>query len=285
MWAQVFSMTPSANTKGNMAEGGIRSGSSSAARSSNAQPGASTAPHARGRTLCPRCSEAAGASYPKTINGQEAPPLIGKSWVKMLAGEQESPRLRRITCVGNLRQPRGAAGRLEIGAGNTSRTARSMELFNLAADPGERRIGRRTTREGQDASGASGDDYVRAKAYPAHRVMWEDSEAASRSGIRWWTVTRRLLSEAVHPSPRHAGRRSRDPPKPPKPINEPLAHDNETKHARRRGASTPGAPRRARPPVLVASRSSARCARSRSAAALYGKASPAPMPCRCFSNP
>ena len=42
--------------------------------------------------IMPTLLDIAGATYPKNLNGHELPPLIGKSWIKVLAGEAESPR-------------------------------------------------------------------------------------------------------------------------------------------------------------------------------------------------
>ena len=42
--------------------------------------------------IMPTLLEVAGASYPTTSPGRELPPLIGKSWGQVLAGEAESPR-------------------------------------------------------------------------------------------------------------------------------------------------------------------------------------------------
>ncbi|MCK7497228.1 MAG: hypothetical protein MZW92_45155 [Comamonadaceae bacterium] len=65
--------------------------------------------------IMPTLLEVAGASYPKTVNGQEPPPLIGKSWVKTLAGEAGVASFRTgPPGVGDFRQPRRPAGRLEV---------------------------------------------------------------------------------------------------------------------------------------------------------------------------
>ena len=92
MWAQV-SMTPFSQYKGLMCRGRHPQ------RADRQRPdcqtdsrAASTAASCTWRTSCPRCSKWPAPSYPKTVNGQEPPPLMGKSWVKMLAGEAESPR-------------------------------------------------------------------------------------------------------------------------------------------------------------------------------------------------
>jgi arylsulfatase len=42
--------------------------------------------------IMPTLLEVAGTSYPKTYNGKDVPPALGKSWVPVLAGRAESPR-------------------------------------------------------------------------------------------------------------------------------------------------------------------------------------------------
>ena len=91
MWAQV-SMTPLSQFKGNLAEGGIRNALIVSGPIVKRPPGSINRGVLHVADLMPTLLEVAGASYPKTVNGQELPPLIGKSWVKTLAGEEESPR-------------------------------------------------------------------------------------------------------------------------------------------------------------------------------------------------
>ena len=110
MWAQV-SMTPFSQYKGLMAEGGIRNGLIVSGPIVKRPAGSINGGLMHVADLMPTLLEVAGASYPKTVNGQEPPPLLGKSWVKMLAGEEESSRSSPgLPGVGNLRQPRSAAG-------------------------------------------------------------------------------------------------------------------------------------------------------------------------------
>jgi arylsulfatase len=90
--------------------------------------------------IMPTLLEVAGTSYPKTINGHDAPPLMGKSWGPLLAGKVDSPRSDQDyigwEIFGN-RAVRQGDWKLRwewkpIGKGE-------WELFNVAADPAERK--------------------------------------------------------------------------------------------------------------------------------------------------
>jgi arylsulfatase len=139
MWAQV-SMTPFSQYKGWLGEGGIRNAlvvSGPAVK----RPGGSVN---RGlmhvADLMPTLLEIAGASYPKTLDGRELPALIGKSWGSVLAGQAESPRTEQDFLAWELfgnRAVRQGDWKLRweykpYGRGD-------WELFNLAADPSERK--------------------------------------------------------------------------------------------------------------------------------------------------
>lgn len=91
MWAQV-SMTPFSQYKGYMAEGGIRNGLIVSGPVVKREKGSINNGVMSVADIMPTLIEVAGASYPKTVNGKEIPPLIGKSWTKVLAGKEESPR-------------------------------------------------------------------------------------------------------------------------------------------------------------------------------------------------
>jgi arylsulfatase A-like enzyme len=90
--------------------------------------------------IMPTLLEIAGASYPKTKDGQELPALMGKSWGPVLAGQAESPRSEQDylgwEIFGN-RAVRHGDWKIRweykpLGKGD-------WELFNLAADPAERK--------------------------------------------------------------------------------------------------------------------------------------------------
>ncbi len=91
MWAQV-SMTPFSQYKGYMAEGGIRNGLIVSGPVVKREKGSINNGVMSVVDIMPTLLEVAGASYPKTVNGKEIPPLIGKSWIKVLSGKEDSPR-------------------------------------------------------------------------------------------------------------------------------------------------------------------------------------------------
>ncbi len=92
MWAQA-SMTPFSQYKGYAAEGGIRNALIVSGPIVGLPKGSiNTAGYLHVADIMPTLLEVANAEYPATINGAEAPPLIGKSWVDVLAGKAESPR-------------------------------------------------------------------------------------------------------------------------------------------------------------------------------------------------
>jgi arylsulfatase len=90
--------------------------------------------------LMPTLLEIAGASYPKTYKGRELPALMGKSWGRVLASQAESPRTEQDYVAWELfgnRAVRQGDWKLRweykpLGKGD-------WELFNLAADPAERK--------------------------------------------------------------------------------------------------------------------------------------------------
>ena len=138
-WAQV-SMTPFSQYKGWLAEGGIRNALIVSGPVVKRQKGSINNGLMSIADIMPTLLEVAGTTYPKTFNGHELPPLIGKSWKKVLAGESESPRTQEDyiswELFGNraLRQGDWKL-RWEIKPLGKS----DWELFNLATDPSERR--------------------------------------------------------------------------------------------------------------------------------------------------
>jgi len=138
-WAQV-SMTPFSQYKGWLAEGGIRNALIVSGPVVNRQKGSINNGLMSIADIMPTLLEVAGTTYPKTFNGHELPPLIGKSWKKVLAGESESPRTQEDyiswELFGNraLRQGDWKL-RWEIKPLGKS----DWELFNLATDPAESR--------------------------------------------------------------------------------------------------------------------------------------------------
>ncbi len=139
MWAQV-SMTPFSQYKGWLAEGGIRNALIVSGPAVKRPKGSINQGVMHVADLMPTLLEIAGASYPAAINGQPVPALMGKSWGKVLAGQAESPRTETDyigwEIFGN-RAVRQGDWKLRweykpLGKGD-------WELFNLAADPAERK--------------------------------------------------------------------------------------------------------------------------------------------------
>ncbi|MCG3204571.1 MAG: Arylsulfatase [Elusimicrobia bacterium] len=139
MWAQV-SMTPFSQYKGYMAEGGIRNGlivSGPVIKQKKGSVNNNGFLHVA--DIMPTLLEVAGAKYPKTINGQESPPLLGKSWVKFLSGEEASPRSNQDymgwEVFGNraIRQ-----GDWKLRWQYKPFGTEEWELFNVVKDPAER---------------------------------------------------------------------------------------------------------------------------------------------------
>jgi arylsulfatase len=139
MWAQV-SMTPFSQYKGWMAEGGIRNALIVSGPVVKRPKGSINHGVMHVADLMPTLLEVAGTSYPESYEGHEVPPLMGKSWGPMLAGKAESPRTDQDyigwEVFGN-RAVRQGEWKLRweykpLGKGE-------WELFNLAADPAERK--------------------------------------------------------------------------------------------------------------------------------------------------
>jgi arylsulfatase len=139
MWAQV-SMTPFSQYKGWVAEGGIRNALIVSGPLVKRPAGSINHGVMHVADIMPTLLEVAGATYPgKTSGGHELPPLIGKSWKPMLAGQVDSPRAAQDylgwEVFGN-RAVRKGDWKLRwqykpFGKGE-------WELFNLANDPAER---------------------------------------------------------------------------------------------------------------------------------------------------
>jgi arylsulfatase len=161
MWAQV-SMTPFSQYKGWMAEGGIRNALIVSGPAVKRPRGSVNHGLMHVADLMPTLLEIAGAGYPKTYKGREVPPLMGKSWGRVLAGQAESPRTEQDyigwEIFGN-RAVRQGDWKLRweykpLGKGD-------WELFNLAADPAERKDLAAERPDKVKALMALWDDYVR----------------------------------------------------------------------------------------------------------------------------
>jgi arylsulfatase len=161
MWAQV-SMTPFSQFKGWLAEGGIRNALVVSGPAVKRAKGGINHGVMHVGDLMPTLLEAAGASYPKALNGQELPPLMGKSWLPVLAGQADSPRTEQDYLAWELfgnRAVRQGNWKLRwqirpMGKGD-------WELFDLAADAAERNDLAAKQPEKLKAMIALWDDYVK----------------------------------------------------------------------------------------------------------------------------
>jgi arylsulfatase A-like enzyme len=174
MWAQV-SMTPFSQYKGNMAEGGIRNALIVSGPVVKRPAGSINHGVLHVADIMPTLLEVAGASYPQSVNGQAAPPLIGKSWVKTLAGEEDSPRSNQDYLAWEMFGNRAVRqGDWKLRWQYKPYGTEEWELFNLADDLAERHDLASAQSEKVKALLALWDDYVRAnKVILPSRVLWE----------------------------------------------------------------------------------------------------------------
>ena len=139
MWAQV-SMTPLGQFKGWVGEGGIRNALIVSGPIVKRPKGSINNGLMHVADLMPTLLEVAGTTYPKTYNSTQLPPLIGKSWGPVLAGQADSPRTDKDhmgwEIFGNhaVRQ-----GDWKIRWEYESVGKGKWELFNLAVDPAEKK--------------------------------------------------------------------------------------------------------------------------------------------------
>jgi len=161
MWAQA-SMTPFSQYKGWLAEGGIRNALIVSGPAVKRPTGSVNQGLMHVADLMPTLLEIAGAGYPKTKDGREVPALMGKSWGPVLAGRAESPRTEQDYLAWEIfgnRAVRQGEWKLRwqyepFGTGD-------WELFNLAADPSERKNVATERPDKVKALLALWDDYVR----------------------------------------------------------------------------------------------------------------------------
>jgi arylsulfatase len=162
MWAQV-SMTPFSQYKGWLAEGGIRNALIVSGPIVKVPAGSISHAVIHVADIMPTLLEVAGGSYPPSAGGHELPPLVGKSWVKLLAGAETSVRSAQDYLAwevfGN-RALRQGDWKLRweykpFGKGD-------WELFNLAIDPSERNDLASQDPDRVRSLAALWDDYVKA---------------------------------------------------------------------------------------------------------------------------
>ena len=139
MWAQV-SMTPFSQYKGWLAEGGIRNALIVSGPAIKRPKGSLNRGLTHVADLMPTLLEVAGASYPQTLDGHKLPPLIGKSWVPLLAGQVESPRSEQDYLAWEVFGNRAVRqGEWKLRWQYKPLGKEQWELFNLATDPAERK--------------------------------------------------------------------------------------------------------------------------------------------------
>ncbi len=137
-WAQV-SMVPFGQYKGWVGEGGIRNALVVSGPVNKLPKGSINHGLMSIADIMPTLLEVAGATYPREQNGKALPPLLGKSWMPVLAGQAESPRTSTDYLAWELWTNRAVRQGdwklrweiLPMGKGD-------WELFNLATDPAER---------------------------------------------------------------------------------------------------------------------------------------------------
>ena len=138
MWAQV-SMTPFSQYKGWLAEGGIRNALIVSGPVVGRSNGSIHHAVMHVADIMPTLLEVAGVEYPETREGRRLPPLLGKSWTPMLAGETHSVRTDEDYLAWEL------FGNRAVRQGNWKLRWQwkpygtgEWELFDLTLDPGER---------------------------------------------------------------------------------------------------------------------------------------------------
>ena len=177
MWAQV-SMTPFSQYKGWLAEGGIRNALTVSGPAVKRTNGSIHHAVMHVADIMPTLLEIAGAEYPETHDGRRTPPLIGKSWIPLLAGDVESVRTDEDYMAWEL------FGNRAVRQGNWKLRWQwkpygkgDWELFDLASDPGERKDMASERPEQAAALLESWDDYVRANnVILPSRSVYEGSE-------------------------------------------------------------------------------------------------------------
>ena len=138
MWAQV-SMTPFSQYKGWLAEGGIRNALIVSGPAVKRLKGSINHSFMHIADIMPTLLEIAKTKYPESKDGHKLPPMIGKSWKQMLAGDTDIVRTKEDYMAWELwgnKAVRQGDWKLRwqwipFGKG-------AWELFNLISDPSER---------------------------------------------------------------------------------------------------------------------------------------------------
>jgi arylsulfatase len=138
MWAQV-SMTPFSQYKGWLAEGGIRN--SLIVSGPNVKRPAGSINHSvmHVADLMPTLLEVAGTRYPSNVQ-PDLPPLLGKSWTPLLAGQADSVRTDQDYLAWEIFGNRAVRqGEWKLRWQIKPYGKSEWELFNVAKDPAERK--------------------------------------------------------------------------------------------------------------------------------------------------
>jgi arylsulfatase len=177
MWAQV-SMTPFSQYKGWVAEGGIRNALIVSGPAVQRPKGSINHGRMHVADIMPTLLEMASVAYPKSREGRELPALMGKSWGPMLAGRAESPRTERDYLAWETFGNRAVLqGDWKLRWQYKSFGKEAWELFNLAADPAERKDLAAERPDKVKALTALWDDYARTNnVILPSRSMFENLE-------------------------------------------------------------------------------------------------------------
>jgi arylsulfatase A-like enzyme len=177
MWAQV-SMTPFSQYKGWLGEGGIRNALIVSGPVVKRPEGSINRGLMHVADLMPTLLEIAGVSYPKTRDGHDVPALFGKSWCRVLAGQEESPRTEQDYLAWELFGNRALLqGEWKIRWEYKPFGKGQWELFNLATDPAERKDLAAEHPDKLEALSALWDRYVRENnVILPSRSVWETLE-------------------------------------------------------------------------------------------------------------
>jgi arylsulfatase A-like enzyme len=138
-WAQV-SMTPFSQYKGWLGEGGIRNALIVSGPVNKRKKGSINNGLMSIADIMPTLLDIAGAEYPKNYKGKELPQMIGKSWVKVLSGEAETPRTQQDYLAWEIfgnRAVRQGDWKLRWEFRPLGKS--DWELYNIADDPIERK--------------------------------------------------------------------------------------------------------------------------------------------------
>jgi arylsulfatase A-like enzyme len=161
MWAQV-SMTPFSQYKGWTAEGGIRNALIVSGPVVTRPKGSINHGLMHVADIMPTLLEIAGTSYPQSRDGHDLPPLVGKSWGPVLAGKVDSVRTDQDYLAWEIFGNRAVRqGDWKIRWEYKSLGKADWELYNVTADPSERKDLAAQQPDKVKAMVALWDDYVR----------------------------------------------------------------------------------------------------------------------------